>query len=599
MKKFFQILWQKIYQVLTITKDKQMQIHLQHEIKQIFDEYESFVISIKGDWGSGKTYFWNKFVENSLNDDVKYAYVSLFGKESIEDIKRDVIFQISLKDKHLSTFKEKLSSIKTTLGFREDDSSFGVSGAVLGSLMSLFEKKDFENVVVCLDDFERRSESLSIKEILGYISVLKEKYNCQIVLILNEEKITDEDDVYKDYKEKIVDFEYTFTPIVDECYKIVERELKDYHDIFLDYCKSVGLNNIRVMKRVVRLLNKIYVVLHREGYREGTIEKFINEVLFFSITSYRFGFNDFEKLEVYLTKKRMNSLDENKSLSLNEEYEQIIDRMNLSPFFYLDMIDKIIIKYLETSILDIELIREELAKLDKNHEEAKIKDDFFHLEEDFLYDLGSVPGEYVKKVYSFLDAHRKDIFRLTTFDNYMFFLKQLIELDKVNEERYKELLQKTAYEFVDYAMDLEDDKYLDFKDPMTNVHIFDRFKEEIPEIALYIEEKISKKKIASYDCDKLLKTIQDIDERSGWGLKEEEFLNSASKEFFKQCCQKPIVLESITQFLRHQGKHTAFEQMKKTMLEVFDELESENINGNGYKIKRIKYLAGIRPDEVQ
>jgi hypothetical protein len=353
------------------------------------------------------------------------------------------------------------------------------------------------------------------------------------------------------------------------------------------------------MKRVVRLLNKIYDLLHKEGYREITIEKFINEVLFFSITSYGFGFNDFEKLEAYLTKKRMNSIDENSNLPINEEYEKIIDRMNLSTFFYLDMIDKIIIKYLETSILDIELIREELSDLNKNHEDAKIKDEFFRLEEDFLYDLGSIPGEYVKKVYSFLYNHRKDIFRLTTFDNYMFFLKQLIELDRVNEEKYKQLLEKTAYEFVDYAMSLEDDKYLDFKDPMTNIHIFDKFKEEIPEIALYIDEKISKKKVASYDCDKLLKIIQGIDERSGWGLKEEEFLNSASKEFFKQCCQNPMILESVTRFLRHQGKYPAFEQMKETMLQVFDEIESENISGNGYKIKRIKYLAGIRPDEVQ
>ena len=182
-------------------KGYSLQENVYSEMKRTFDEYDSFVIAIKGSWGSGKTYFWNQFQSKELTD-MKYAYVSLFGKDTLEEIKRDVIMQISVKDKHLSSIKEKISDIKSTLGFKDDDASFGVTGAWLGTMMSLFEKKDFEDVVICLDDFERKSSKLDIRDILGYLSVLKEQFNCQIVLILNEEKISNEKDIYKEYKEK-------------------------------------------------------------------------------------------------------------------------------------------------------------------------------------------------------------------------------------------------------------------------------------------------------------------------------------------------------------------------------------------------------------
>ena len=80
---------------------------------------------------------------------------------------KDVIIQISVKDKHLSTVSEKIKDIKTTLGFKEDDSNFGLSGSLLSAAMSLFQKKEFKDVVICIDDFERKSSKLDIKDILG------------------------------------------------------------------------------------------------------------------------------------------------------------------------------------------------------------------------------------------------------------------------------------------------------------------------------------------------------------------------------------------------------------------------------------------------
>ena len=48
-------------------------------------ESEGLVISLQGSWGIGKTYFWQAFSkEFSAKNQTKCAYVSLFGKTSLE-----------------------------------------------------------------------------------------------------------------------------------------------------------------------------------------------------------------------------------------------------------------------------------------------------------------------------------------------------------------------------------------------------------------------------------------------------------------------------------------------------------------------------------
>ena len=66
---------------------------------------EPFVASISGEWGIGKTYFWQRiFLEKYKNELSKkqIAYVSLFEHNSLNDIKADVVLQISKTTKYIS-----------------------------------------------------------------------------------------------------------------------------------------------------------------------------------------------------------------------------------------------------------------------------------------------------------------------------------------------------------------------------------------------------------------------------------------------------------------------------------------------------------------
>ena len=103
---------------------------------------EPFVASISGEWGVGKTYFWkNIFLENELSKK-QIAYVSLFGHNSLNDIKTDVVIQISKTTKYISKFKDKIKSIKGAV-FKDEDVTLSLDGGSISAVLSLLTQSDY------------------------------------------------------------------------------------------------------------------------------------------------------------------------------------------------------------------------------------------------------------------------------------------------------------------------------------------------------------------------------------------------------------------------------------------------------------------------
>jgi predicted AAA+ superfamily ATPase len=83
--------------------------------KLIFEKDKPFVVSISGEWGVGKTYFLQKFFIEKYKEELakkQIAYISLFGQESLNEIKTNIVLQISKPQKLLNSFKEKIKNIK-------------------------------------------------------------------------------------------------------------------------------------------------------------------------------------------------------------------------------------------------------------------------------------------------------------------------------------------------------------------------------------------------------------------------------------------------------------------------------------------------------
>ncbi|EAR6897237.1 hypothetical protein NI479_000191 [Salmonella enterica] len=76
-----------------------------------FLKSDNKVLVIKGDWGVGKTFFWNKYYENNINNlsQLAYSYVSLFGKNSLSDLKKEVFHSAKpiKKDRIAQSFQQQ------------------------------------------------------------------------------------------------------------------------------------------------------------------------------------------------------------------------------------------------------------------------------------------------------------------------------------------------------------------------------------------------------------------------------------------------------------------------------------------------------------
>lgn len=189
------------------------------------------VLELKGDWGIGKTYYFQNFLtwakcKNMLGRLRAYSYVSLFGSVSISSLEASIFTshepQGEKANDRLASAYRPIKSIldkagQATIGFRGARFALGTATALIDGLIRKYYIKDF---LICFDDIERMSEQVSPSSFLGLVSSLKEQQNCKIVLIYNYDKLSVSNprlqDAIDEYREKIIDREVSLRPTVEE-----------------------------------------------------------------------------------------------------------------------------------------------------------------------------------------------------------------------------------------------------------------------------------------------------------------------------------------------------------------------------------------------
>ncbi len=260
-------------------------------IKTFLKEPEPEVLVLKGKWGTGKTFAWIKTLNevNSENDlsRKKYAYISLFGIDSIESIRQAIIEETIDTDYIPEQEISKLYTIKNgpentdTRNSSKDNSKrrcFSVDNLMnsgkftVQKLMPLAKQIPFtkayaevassllwlsvKDTIICFDDLERMGDKLLLRKFQGLVNFLKEQRNCKIILIFNDDKI--ERKAFAKYREKIVDIEIEFSPSTQECIEIVFEKVEGItrkHARGLS--EKLRINNIRILHRIMRALDKV------------------------------------------------------------------------------------------------------------------------------------------------------------------------------------------------------------------------------------------------------------------------------------------------------------------------------------------------------
>lgn len=312
---------------------------------------EKKVLVIKGNWGVGKTFTWNKIVDEygkSLNLS-NYSYVSLFGLEGLKELQSGVFYNAHpLKtESNTSVVKANLRKVSKIAKHIPQISKYT-------SAMSAIENSLINDYLICIDDLERKSEKLSMSNLLGYVSNLSESSNCKVVLIFNDDTLTECDRKEIDkYREKVIDIELEFSPNSENNIDIEFRE-HPCRDLICNIFKSEGLNNIRIIRHIKWNIDGLI------KYFEDSEEVVKNELLStIAILTY---VHHEPSIEI-----RANEIDRIFSYSIKEskENKKLQQRISALGYLYYADHESEIINYIEDGWFDESLLIKNIDMLNK------------------------------------------------------------------------------------------------------------------------------------------------------------------------------------------------------------------------------------------
>lgn len=267
----------------------------QNELNRFLKSPDAEVLTLRGKWGVGKTYSWNRILldANQRNEISRehYAYLSLFGIRSLDELKfslfeRLINRQLIGKEPTLETFQANTAKIASAL-CRKALKQIWLT-PFMKSLSPALEAISFfsiRNTLICLDDLERRSSSLSVRDVLGLISLLKEQRNCKVVILLNDGEDNFED--FEKYREKVIDVDLLFDPTAEECSKIAFTDAGPLYQSIGKLSQKLDITNIRTLKKIERLVRLIEHKLN--GLEPELPEQILHSLVLYGWCHYQAG----------------------------------------------------------------------------------------------------------------------------------------------------------------------------------------------------------------------------------------------------------------------------------------------------------------------
>lgn len=398
-------------------------------------DYTDYAIMINGEWGSGKTYFWNNKIRNKIESmqvngkKLTTIYMSLYGISNLEEISKKIFIETTqLMDKNLKKYMNY--NEQTTI---PEYAKTGLDMANFFGVTQNGDKIDYEKFfstddkVLCFDDLERAN--VDVIDILGYINNFVEHDHIKTIIICNEkelstklksnniemktfiatylldkekklfennkpmvEKIQDTiEDVFdkaNDYeriKEKLIGetFEYQpeFTYIINgilmryERYPELIRFLKSNTSLIISTFEKSGTRNLRILKHALADFKKIFDMVNKSY--PNTNNRILQTMLIFTIAV------SFEIKAGKITKDKFVNIED------NEEYKSMVVSSRVfmdNRQFYIKEFDnnyyynfkaeyrffKFIEYYVRTRIFDMKLLKNDMAEIQNTGENRNV-----------------------------------------------------------------------------------------------------------------------------------------------------------------------------------------------------------------------------------
>lgn len=529
-------------------------------------ESEPKVVAIKGEWGSGKSTFWRSF---TLPEYYTNAYISLYGLNSIEEIGNSILLQVS----ELNVIED---FVEKKLKFLHDINILGVNAkAVLSSL----KPSSFEKLVICLDDFERLSNKISVNELFGFIADLKENKQCRVVMILNEDKIPEKNkDDFDIQKEKIIDYELFFKTTLDDIKDIDKRVSPLYKEYLFEFIKKFEVQNIRTINKMIYCLDDFISKLGDKPLETKVMKNIFEKMIEISFVYYQFNFKYFELFHDYKTNQHsfyiwrdfLKEQDEKTKLEIEETKKFIVENKELQIYkkylenFKLEDIEKniinLILKYEFNLNFFIDYIENEKYNFENNNLRSQINVIIDRYKYDFNYSL----EEYDNDFFEFLYKYRDNILKLKNFETIK---KEVENCKQFSSKDYDSLLVEMQKSY------LKGYKYKNYHGNIDHNTNYEQIKKENnQEVMNYLETLIEYNKTPTAE-DIISIFDKAINTQHVTPISEENTVNRLSEDKIKEfiLTNKNFVKILFDNFNRH-GNFTEF---KDKLSNVFEYLKKD------------------------
>lgn len=278
-----------------------------------------FAVMLNGEWGTGKSYFIEKYVErkneyeeceNFKGTKVDMYTISAFGLSEISELENLIVEAIAgesgIFNKAIGLLEKKTNFIVPNTVVRRTkkvsknffrNTSFNIGIATLNTaelidsnkknVTELINKK--RELVIIVEDFERTN--IEFVQVLGLCSRLIFESGIKIILVCNESKMIEENQQYMDFKEKVIGKEFLLSPDIETAITLYSEDLKYT-------CKDRNSFKSKMLKETINKFN------------EGMLLVFPNVI--FNLRMYQYAFSDL----VYFIEEIYSNSD------INDEYVQ-------------------------------------------------------------------------------------------------------------------------------------------------------------------------------------------------------------------------------------------------------------------------------------
>jgi hypothetical protein len=549
-------------------------------VENFINETHNQLLVIKGDWGVGKTYFWDSLIAKSRTNGVVgrdyYAKVSLFGLNSLDELKSAIaVSRVEVRSTpKLDAINTNIAKILTRL------EKIPALDKYLGGSMATLLHSLVTDTLVCFDDIERKGSGLAIRDVLGLASLLKEQRNCNVVLIVNDNELGAESEEFKVHGEKIIDRQLTFVLTPEESFECVFKSGQPHYDLIKSSVLSLTIPNIRILQRIQRFIEDISPYL--SGTEKRTSEDVIRSLILF-VWSYYGVANGAPDLKFVLNYSTVNSwLKREKNIPETENEKKWSKVLGSYNYFRTEEIDECLSQFVETGYINKKEFPERLKKKNDLHK-VQNRDESYR--EAWAPYSNSFDDNEEGFIEGLLKAFRANIEILTPRD-----LQSVVDLLRQLERAGDaDALVDEYFERRNSASDIQALKRIDkstFSDDIKDEYLIDKLREAL--------------KPAEKDTRTLAEVVRPMALTEGWSIDDVRHMNSFSVDdyykFFKSESGERLYwcVKKCLDFAEHKGDNGTYESVgekaKQALLKIAGESNFQRI--------RIKTIYKLEPPKA-